>query len=257
MHRWRDRTSAWLTVLAIGSLPLLALEFIRDDLTEADRIFLDIVDVVVFAAFAIDFMAQLAMSPRRGRYVRKEWMQLVLVVSQGLAILPPLAHLRWLRALRVSRLVVPLAAFVRVVATVGLASHRGREFLREHSLRFALSTAGFTWVTAAVAFTFAEDITGSDGQSFGDGLWWALATLTTVGYGDVSPTTMAGRIVGGVTMIVGVGAFAVVTASIAEFLLRPSSPDDSADGAPSTATADDSASRAASDFDASSGRLEA
>jgi voltage-gated potassium channel len=91
--------------------------------------------------------------------------------------------------------------------------------------------AGMTWLTSAVAFTLAEDV-GVHGRvhSFFDALWWSTETITTVGYGDVAPVTAAGRLVGGVTMVVGISTFAVVTAKIAEFLVRSSAtehqPDD-------------------------------
>ena len=93
--------------------------------------------------------------------------------------------------------------------------------LRRHAGSFALSAAGLTWVTSAVAFTLAEDV-GRDGRlhSFLDALWWSTETITTVGYGDVYPTTAAGRVVGGFTMLVGISTFAVVTAKVAEFLVR-------------------------------------
>ena len=85
-------------------------------------------------------------------------------------------------------------------------------------------------VHVAAAFTVAEDV-GVNGRvhSFFDALWWALATITTVGYGDIFPVTVAGRIVGGFTMIVGISTFALVTAKIAQFLVRPdaTSTDDS------------------------------
>jgi voltage-gated potassium channel len=72
-----------------------------------------------------------------------------------------------------------------------------------------------------VAFTLVEDV-GESGRlhSFFDALWWASTTITTVGYGDVYPTTPAGRIVGVITMAAGISAFAVVTAKVAEFLVR-------------------------------------
>lgn len=81
--------------------------------------------------------------------------------------------------------------------------------------------AGLTWITSAVAFTLAEDV-GRTGRldSFFDALWWSTATITTVGYGDIYPVTAAGRIVGAFTMVVGISTFAIVTAKVAEWLVR-------------------------------------
>ena len=93
--------------------------------------------------------------------------------------------------------------------------------LRRHAAAFALGLSGFTWITSAVLFTIVEDV-GPHGRisSFFDALWWSLATITTVGYGDVFPITAAGRIVGGFTMVVGISTFAIITAKVAEFLVR-------------------------------------
>jgi voltage-gated potassium channel len=73
----------------------------------------------------------------------------------------------------------------------------------------------------AVAFTLAEDV-GANGihPSFFDALWWSTATITTVGYGDIFPVTGVGRVAGGLTMVVGISTFAVVTAKVASFLVR-------------------------------------
>ena len=94
-------------------------------------------------------------------------------------------------------------------------------YLRRNAGRIALGVAGMTWLTSAAAFTLAEDV-GIDGRltSFFDALWWSTATITTVCYGYVFPVTVAGRIVGGVTMVVGISTFAVVTAKVAEWLVR-------------------------------------
>jgi voltage-gated potassium channel len=81
-----------------------------------------------------------------------------------------------------------------------------------------------TVLTSAAAFTLAEDV--GDGRrigSFFDALWWSVATVTTVGYGDIYPITVAGRIIAAFTMIVGVATLATVTARLAQFLMRDSS----------------------------------
>jgi voltage-gated potassium channel len=51
-------------------------------------------------------------------------------------------------------------------------------------------------------------------------LWWSASTITTVGYGDVYPVTFAGPVIGVFTMVVGVSTFALVTAKLAQFLVR-------------------------------------
>ena len=51
-------------------------------------------------------------------------------------------------------------------------------------------------------------------KTFGDGIWWALVTITTVGYGDITPLTTSGRVVAGTLMLFGLGLIATVTAIV-------------------------------------------
>jgi voltage-gated potassium channel len=110
---------------------------------------------------------------------------------------------------------------VRMTLIGGSANRSGREVLRRHAAGFALSLAAFTWLTSAVAFTLVEDV-GRTGrvESFFDALWWSTSTITTVGYGDIYPVTHIGRLIAAITMLVGISSFAVVTAKVAEFLVR-------------------------------------
>lgn len=229
---WRKYTDGPLLALAIGSLPLLLLETIRDRLQYGDRVLIDVVNVILFVAFALDLVVELALVDHRRQYLRREWSSSLIVVAQGLALAPAFAafgllrSLRFLRALRV--ILVPL----RLIAIGSAATKEGRQILRKHAAAFALSTAGMTWITSAVAFTLLEDV-GEHGRvhSFFDALWWSSATITTVGYGDITPVTVPGRLVGMVTMVVGISTFAVITAKVAEFLVRSDleTIDDSAD----------------------------
>jgi voltage-gated potassium channel len=220
MKRWRRWTDPPLLALAVGSLPLLLLELERDRLTYADRIALDVVNIVVLVAFAVDYGVELALASNRAAYVRGEWISAVVVVTSALAIIPRLAALGVGRAARGLPALRGLTGLVRVVALGGTAAREGRRLIRRRALTFAVCVAGLTWLTAAAAFTLAEDVgEGARVDSFVDALWWSAATITTVGYGDVTPVTVVGRTIGLVAMLVGISTFAVLTARAAAFLV--------------------------------------
>jgi voltage-gated potassium channel len=221
LARWRRYTDVPLLILAIGSLPILALELIRNELIALDRTFLDVMNILVLVAFAVDYAVEVALASNRGSYVRHEWTSAIIVLTQALALVPALSAFGALRVMRAGRALRAGVALLRLVAVGGMAAREGRTVIIRHAAGFALGLAGFTWITSAVLFTLVEDVgEGERIHSFFDALWWSLTTMTTVGYGDVYPVTTAGRIVGGFTMLVGISTFAIVTAKIAEFLVR-------------------------------------
>lgn len=214
---WRRWTNVPLLCIAIGSLPLLLLEIVAHRLSDSDQTFLTAVNVTVFFAFAIDYVVELAVTYERKSYVRTQWASLLIVISQFLALLPALGFLGILRGARALRVI---AALSRIVAIGAASKEQGRKFFREKAASVAFGIAGLTLLSSAAAFTIAEDVgSGRRIGSFFDALWWAAATITTVGYGDIYPVTAAGRIIAVFTMVVGVSTLAVVTARIAQFLL--------------------------------------
>jgi len=217
LARWRQWTDTPLLLIAIGSLPLLLLEVVADRLSESDQNFLTAVNVLVFIAFAIDYVVELAVTYRKAAYVRSQWASLLIVVSQFLALLPSLGFLGILRGARALRLIGML---IRVIGISAASREHGRKFFKEKAASVAFGLAGFTLITSAVAFTIAEDVgNGRRINSFFDALWWSASTITTVGYGDIYPVTVAGKIIAVFTMVVGVSTLAVVTARIAQFLV--------------------------------------
>ena len=100
---------------------------------------------------------------------------------------------------------------------IGRALQAERRLTSTSVFRFAaLGTVFLTVLAGAVQST----IDTRDFKTFWDGVWWAIVTVTTVGYGDVYPTSVAGRIVAIIVMIVGVGFLAVLTATIASFFVK-------------------------------------
>ena len=193
LARWRARTDGPLLVLAIGTLPFLLIEIKREELPPGDRFLIDAINVIVLIAFAADYAIELALASDRRAYARHEWTSLLIVITQGLAILPYLGPFGALRALRGVRGIRAAAALARLLAIGGAAAAESRSYLRRNAGRIALGAAGLTWLTSAAAFTLAEDV-GEGGRlsSFFDALWWSTATITTVGYGDIFPVTTAG-----------------------------------------------------------------
>ena len=214
---WRRRTDLPLLLLAVGSLPLLLLEVVSHRLTQNDQRFIMAVNVIVFIAFAVDYLVELAVTFNKLKYVKSQWASLLIVISQFLVLLPALGFLGILRGARVLRVVGTIS---RVIGIGAASREQGRKFFKEKAASVAFGLSGFTLITSAVAFTIAEDV--GDGRrvhSFFDSLWWSASTITTVGYGDIYPITAAGRTIAVFTMLIGVSTLSVVTARIAQFLI--------------------------------------
>jgi len=219
LELWRRITDIPLTALALGSLPILLLELVSHRLSSSDRAIVQIVNILVLAAFSLDYVVEFILATNRSLYIRREWTSLLIVLSQAVALLPALALLGFLRAIRGVRPVIYL------LRLVGIGASRGAEIrktFRKNAVGTAVSIAGLVWVSSAVAFTLVEDVgPGRRVPSFADALWWSATTISTVGYGDVYPVTAIGRVIAVVTMIVGVSTFGVLTAGIARYLMTP------------------------------------
>ncbi|SEI93987.1 potassium channel family protein [Demequina mangrovi] len=129
---------------------------------------------------------------------------------------------RWLisHPLDVIAVIIPAARPLKVLSvfTSGtmLASRKG---VVKSTQAVVIAVLLLIWI-GAVAILDAER--GHDGAqivNFGDALWWALVTMTTVGYGDFAPVTVEGRVVATVIMLIGVALIGVVTASVAAWFV--------------------------------------
>jgi voltage-gated potassium channel len=126
--------------------------------------------------------------------------------------------------------------------------------LRHRSLfRVLLAATGLLFLGAWLALLFEDSAKGSNIHSYGDALWWAIVTVTTVGYGDRFPVSLGGRMVAVVLMLVGIGLIGVLTATVASFFMQEHT---QANKDQIQATHDDLGSRL-SDMDTRLARMEA
>lgn len=200
---------AWARAMMVLSVVSLGVVLVDAALDDAERMeLLGRVDLAICSVFLADFAWRLAKSPRRVAFVRDNWLDLVGAIPMVDA-LRAARVVRLVRVLRVARLggIVVRALRQRgLVAPTTALSH------------LALVTF-FLWLSAGTAFFFAEHGKNESIAGFDDALWWSMTTLSTVGYGDLFPRTPLGRLIGGATMITGVGVLGALAAMIASALI--------------------------------------
>lgn len=205
-----------MLVLSILIVPLLLAPVMLSLSASQHRAVLTL-DWIVWAVFGFELAAKTYLAPLRRRYLVTHWFDVLIV---ALPILRPLRVARAARVVRAARL---FAVFGRVGSTA-------RTVLTRHKLHYAFTAAAFVVVGAAALATALKHGAGGPIDGFGVSLWWALTTVTTVGYGDTYPVTAAGRGVGMFLMFVGVTLFGVLTANIAAFFVESSDTHPDADG---------------------------
>jgi len=161
------------------------------------------VNWLIWAVFAFELGVMTYLAPNRRRYLREHWIDV-------LTVLVP-----FLRPMRMLRIIVVGA---RLWA-------EAKMLIYQRTFSTVAMTSIVSALTAATLMYVVEK--GGDGpiQSYPDALWWAAATVTTVGYGDVFPKTPAGRGIAFLLMLIGISVFGVLTARVAALFVEASEDD--------------------------------
>jgi voltage-gated potassium channel len=166
-----------------------------------------VIDYMVWALFALEYIIKLNLAPSRGRFVKTHILDLLIVVVP------------FFRPARLGR-VARLARLGRVGIVAGRAIGRGKSVMTHRGLHFVLLTVGVIIFACAGIVTFAErDASGSNIHNLGQGLWWAMVTVATVGYGDHYPVTPLGQGIAVFLMLTGIGLIGVLTATFASYFV--------------------------------------
>lgn len=196
--------SETLTFLALAFLVAFSYPAFVDPISTSTQSLLNIVQWITWVAFAGDLIYGLTKAPSKKGYLKKHPLEVAAVL------------LPFLRPLRL----------MRVISFGGLAIQKvaiGRQFAMTIKVFIA---SIFVAYISAVQITISErDLEGSNITNFGDGLWWAITTVTTVGYGDRFPISTEGRFLAVLLMFVGISLVGVITASVAAWFVKMSNND--------------------------------
>lgn len=195
-----ERVAEWpLTGTAVIFLLAYALPIVNPAVDDLVRGVCEVTVWIAWAIFALDYAMRLWLAERRWQFVKHNALDLAVVV------LPLLRPLR----------------LIRLVALLSILNRTGSQRLRGRVVSYAVGGTVLLVLIGALAVTEAEaGQPDAHIRTFSDGLWWALTTITTVGYGDLYPITSTGRFVAAALMLAGIALLGVVTATIASWLVE-------------------------------------
>ena len=203
-----NRFNFFLSILIVIDLILITLTLISD----VGEMYYSIVvfDTVLCIILLIEFFTRLMDSDNKKQFFLKNWTELIAAIPFDLIMLPfVLNYTRFLRLLRVLKFIKVIALFSQFFETIDV-------FLKKTHLD---EIFGIT-LLVVLASTLGLYLFDPSINSLFDSLWFVLSTITTVGYGDILPQSGAGKIIGLITLIVGVLIFSTVTGAMASYFAR-------------------------------------
>lgn len=200
----------FMLVLSVYALVVVGAQMSIDLLPEVATL-LDYSDVAICALFFADFLVSLYTAPDRWAYLRRwGWLDL-------LSSLPMLDAARWGRAARIVRILRVLRGLRATKVLTGAILRRRAE----NGVVAALLAAIILTTLCSAAVLQVETAPESNIKTAEDAAWWALTTMTTVGYGDRFPVTTEGRAIAAVLMIAGVDLFTTFSGLLAAWFMQP------------------------------------
>jgi voltage-gated potassium channel len=190
-----------------ATLALIPVLIVQSDASGGWRTAAFVANWLIWLIFAFELGAILVVASRRWAALRAHWLDVAVVVLTIPFWGQLLSSLRFFRFLRL----------LRAVAIISRAIQAERRLTSTSMFRVvALITLFLVVVAGAAQATFDAN----EFPSMWDGVWWAVVTATTVGYGDLYPTDVEGRIVGIVVMLLGIGFISVLTATVSSQFIQ-------------------------------------
>lgn len=209
---------AFIIILIISDLFLLILMSFIAIPPQAVSLIIDF-DLFVCIILFLEFIIKIRNEKSKLQYIRKNWIDIVAMVPVDLFILISADYLGFIRFIRIIRL-------ARVFVLLKKGQKNILDFLRKTKLVHGAVIFLFIFLSGAVSFFLLEH-GSSDVDSFDDALWYVVVTITTVGYGDISPDSVGGRIIGSIIMIAGIFFMSLLTASLTSILVEKEAKEDS------------------------------
>ena len=168
----------------------------------------------IWVVFLLEYVVLFYFADDKIKFIKSHKIELIIVIFSFPIVPEGLASTGFLRFARLPRLLNALR-FFRLAALLSRFGTTVKAIFNSKGLRFIV----YATIAIVLFFGFLFYISEPDVQSYSDGLWWALVTITTVGYGDITPLTNLGRIIASSLMIMGIGFIATITAAVSSYFI--------------------------------------
>ena len=177
------------------------------------------IDDGIWFAFLLEYLVLVSLYDDKVGYTKRSWLNLIilllsppLICPQGFALIRSLRSLRVLRLFRAFR-------FLRIAIALKRGIKPILDVLVKNSFHYVALVTIILIIFSGIIFNWLE-YQDSSIQGIFRGMWWAITTVTTVGYGDLYPESDTGRILATAVMIIGIGFVAILTANIASYFVE-------------------------------------
>lgn len=196
-----------VTVILAVLVAIMVMVESNYELTPEQLELLQRIDVAILIVFAIDYFVRLYLAPDKLAFVRSNILHLIAIIPFDMIF----------RAARLTQLarIIPLLRLLRVASLLGSRLNIFEGIIKTNGLDRVLKATTGVILLGSIGIYLVEDSI----NNLPDALWWSIVTATTVGYGDISPTTMGGRAIAVILMFVGIGTIGMLTGSIATYFL--------------------------------------
>ncbi len=187
-------------------LALVAVLLVLVDLSEGLNTWQRQLDWVILTIFSIDYVIRFIFAPKKSTFVKSNICDLI-------AIIPFYTVFRMFKIAALARFSI-YAKLPRAFAFLYRPLRKAQRFFNTNGFKYVVFITTVMIAVGGVLIHFAE------GMSYSDGIWWAFVTTTTVGYGDISPTTFYGRVIAMVLMLLGIGLLGTITSTLTSYFLK-------------------------------------